>query len=367
MFGNLSRRNRALVAVLFLVASASAESVGTFLQASFTDTVSVTSGQQSELVRVSGEIFILTDVNAPVSSCTPAAVCASVPIAMLRVAVGSGVGQTSGNKYIAVNASAVQGTFGMPGSFVSPIVFDLFSSNGTNTKPATLQAVVTVNAHGTVTQIALPPVGLVSWWKAEGNAADAMGANPGTIQGPVNFVTGKVGEAFAFTGAGSVNVPASRSLQPTAVTSMAWVKNLGSPGADNYILSQGADACTAASYALYTATEGVGFYVFGGVNFEESPLATPAQVWDGNWHLVAGTYDGATVRLYVDGAEVTPGTATTVTINYALPNQNFYIGAYQGSCQFGFAGDIDEVRIFNRALSAGEIHDVFTAAQGIHF
>ncbi|MGA9134662.1 MAG: hypothetical protein WB384_21880, partial [Candidatus Sulfotelmatobacter sp.] len=98
MFGNLSRINRALVAVLFLVASASAESVGTFLQASFTDTVSVTRGQQSELVRVSGEIFILTDVNAPASSCTPAAVCASVPIATLRVVVGSGVGQTSGNK-----------------------------------------------------------------------------------------------------------------------------------------------------------------------------------------------------------------------------------------------------------------------------
>ncbi len=215
--------------MLFLVASASAESVSTFLQASFTDTVPVTSGQQSELVRVSGEIFILTDVNAAGSSCTPAAVCASVPIAMLRVAVGSGVGQTSGNKYFAVNASAVQGRFGMPGSFVSPIVFDLFSSNGTNTKPVpvTLKAVVTVNAQGTATQIALPPVGLVSWWKAEGNAADAMGANPGTIEGPVSFVTGKVGEAFGFSGADSVNVPASLSLQPTTVTSMAWVKNLG--------------------------------------------------------------------------------------------------------------------------------------------
>ena len=363
MYSNLSRIHRALMAVLFLVASASAAPVSTFLQASFTDTVSVTSGQQSEPVRIAGEILILTDVKVSASSCTPAAVCPTVPIGMLAVALGEGVGQTSGNKYVAVSAAVVASTFAMPGSFVTPMAFDLFSSNGTFAKPVTLKAVVTVNAQGTATQVALPPVGLVSWWKAEGNAADAMGANPGTLEPPVSFVSGKVGEAFGFSGAGSVLVPASASLQPTAVTSMAWVRNLGTPGADNYILSQGADACTAASYALFTASGGVGFYVFDGTNFVQSPLATAAQVWDGNWHLVAGTYDGATVRLYVDGVEVPPGTATTVTINYTQPNQNFYIGAYQGSCQFGFAGDVDEVRIFNRALAAGEIHDLFSLGQ----
>jgi len=48
--------------------------------------------------------------------------------------------------------------------------------------------------------------------------------------------------------------------------------------------------------------------------------------------------------------------------NYAQPNQNFYIGAYQGSCQLGYAGDVDGVRIFNRVLSAAEIHNVFAGA-----
>ena len=363
MLRRLGRIHAALIAILFLVVSAHAEPVSSFLQATFTDTVPATSGAQSELVTISGEIYTLIEVKAPGSSCTPAVVCPAVPIGMLAVAVGNGVGQTSGNKYVAVGVSAVESTFGMPGSFVSPVVFDLFSSNGANTKPVTLKAVVTANAQGTATQIALPPLGLVSWWKAEGNAADAMGANPGTLQEPMSFVAGKVGEAFAFSGAGDVSVPASPSLEPTALTSMAWVKNLGSPGADNYILSEGADGCTAASYALYTRTGGLGFYVFDGNNFVESPLATPAQVWDGNWHLVAGTYDGATVQLYVDGAAVAPGTPATLTINYAQPNQNFFIGGYQGSCQLGFAGDIDEVRIFNRALSATEIYNVFAGGQ----
>jgi hypothetical protein len=87
-------------------------------------------------------------------------------------------------------------------------------------------------------------------------------------------------------------------------------------------------------------------------------------VWDGNWHFVAGTYDGAYVRFYVDGVEVTPATATSLTINYALPtNSNLYIGAYvaAGWCTLPFNGSIDEVRVFNRALTASEILGIYTA------
>jgi Concanavalin A-like lectin/glucanases superfamily len=86
----------------------------------------------------------------------------------------------------------------------------------------------------------------------------------------------------------------------------------------------------------------------------------PTQVWDGNWHLVAGTYDGAMVRIFVDGAEVGTGTPATQPINYALPDhQRFYIGGYRGGCSLGFTGSIDEVRVFNRALTPAEINDIY--------
>ena len=49
------------------------------------------------------------------------------------------------------------------------------------------------------------------------------------------------------------------------------------------------------------------------------------------------------------------------TIAYALPHHQFNIGAYLGSCELRFNGDIDEVCIFNRALSAAEIQNIFTA------
>src|SRR5262249_42653851 len=136
---------------------------------------------------------------------------------------------------------------------------------------------------------------------------------------------------------------------------------------NNYLVSKGAQACQAASYALYTSaqTSNLLFGVFDGVNGPQSPDTGPPgiNVWDGNWHFVAGTYDGAYVRLYVDGVQAGLGTPFALTINYALPtNSNFYIGAYVAPqwCTLGFNGSIDEVRVFNRALSAAEIQSVYT-------
>ena len=208
------------------------------------------------------------------------------------------------------------------------------------------------------------PQCLVSWWHAEGDATDATGLNNGTIEGSVSFVSGRVGEAFQFSNAGDVMVPDSPSLRPAAVTVMVWVKAPTFPGPNKYLVSKGANQCHAASYALYTSasTQNLIFGVYDGGNGAQSPDSGPGGVWDGNWHFVAGTYDGSYVRLYVDGVEVGPGTPTNLTINYSLPtNNNFYIGAYvaPGWCTLGFNGSIDDVRVFNCALSASEILAIF--------
>src|ERR1700757_9863 len=43
-----------------------------------------------------------------------------------------------------------------------------------------------------------PPSGLISWWRAEGNANDVLGGNNGTLQGSTTFASGEVGQAFIF-------------------------------------------------------------------------------------------------------------------------------------------------------------------------
>jgi hypothetical protein len=154
-------------------------------------------------------------------------------------------------------------------------------------------------------------------------------------------------------------------LAPARVTLVAWVRHSGSPGDLRYVAARGfagAPDCTGASYALFsdaTTSKPLSFYILttgGDVVF--SPSA-PGTLWDGAWHMVAGTFDGAAVRLFVDGSPVGPATsAPGAVIDYDLDNQEFTIdgtGQPAGCAAGSFPGGIDEVRVYDRALSAGEI------------
>ena len=132
------------------------------------------------------------------------------------------------------------------------------------------------------------------------------------------------------------------------------------------MLAKGLQNCNSSSFGLYTGEEGgLSFYIYDGSTYVRSPARGP-EVWDGGWHYVAGSYDGANVRFYVDGLEVGSGTGTTISMNYGLPtDQKFYIGA-QSNPQIdcgtptSFVGEVDELKVWNRALSASEIHDDFS-------
>jgi Ca2+-binding RTX toxin-like protein len=77
---------------------------------------------------------------------------------------------------------------------------------------------------------------------------------------------------------------------------------------------------------------------------------------------VVGTYDGANIRLFVDGAEVGSGTPTNVRIAYGLPTtNNLFLGSYRGDTTSIFNGLVDEPSVYNRALSPGEIQAIFAA------
>lgn len=208
--------------------------------------------------------------------------------------------------------------------------------------------------------------GLVGSWRLdEGQgtlAVDSSGfGNNGNVEGNATWVPGHSGTALSFdgSGGGGVQVPDSSSLEPSsAVTVTAWVRSSGSPGTYRYILAKGATGCTAASYGLYTGPSGgLRFYVSTkhGTIYRTSPDSGDA-IWNAEWHLITGTYDGATVRLYVDGVQVGAGTQWSQPLEYTLSDSNdLFIGDYPGCTAHGFRGAIDEVTVWNRALSAAEI------------
>lgn len=211
-----------------------------------------------------------------------------------------------------------------------------------------------------------PPNNMVAWWPGDNNANDIKGNNDGTFNG--SYIPGKVSNAFSFSGTGTdfALIPQDASLEPAQITVDAWVKANGSPGNFKYILGKGANGCdSAASYALYTgANGGLIFYVFDGSTFALSPNAGQfVNIWDNNWHLVAGTYDGNNVSLYVDG-NLIGSTQTSININYSLSNNNdLTIGKFNQACDFNsaFQGGVDEVEIFSRALSQSEIQSIYAA------
>jgi hypothetical protein len=155
--------------------------------------------------------------------------------------------------------------------------------------------------------------------------------------------------ALHFDGNDFLTVPDSPSLDPAQVTVAAIVRAPSSPGIDRYIVAKGAYRCTAASYGLYTGPSGgLSFYVSDGADSYALSADAGTGVWDGRWHVVVGTFDGSTVRLYVDGRQVGTGTPSTTTIGYGLPDSNqLAIGDYLGPCpsSLGFVGDMAGVAI----------------------
>jgi hypothetical protein len=209
----------------------------------------------------------------------------------------------------------------------------------------------------------ITPVGMWPFNEGKGTVAyDYSGHhNDGTLEGLAEWAPGRFQGGLNFNGnAAAVRVSDSPSLDPASVSVSAWVNSSASPGNDKYILSKGANGCLGASYALYTgANGGLEFYVSTnqGMSVTLSPDAGQS-VWNGKWHNVVGTYDGSSVRLYLDGREVGSGTPDTTPIGYSLPGSNdLTIGNYP-SCpgvSLDFSGAIDEVKIFNRALAPWEI------------
>jgi hypothetical protein len=173
--------------------------------------------------------------------------------------------------------------------------------------------------------------------------------------------------ALHFDGASYVKVvgnpPPLTVLEPSTVTVEAWIRSCGPvSGSLHYILLKGGNGCVAASYALYAGESGrLAFYISHedpAQPFIQSPYAGTS-IWNGNWHHVAGTYDGKIVRLYLDGHEV-GGTNVPAPTNivYNLPINEFFIGSYgEEACPFpySFTGDIAEVRVWDGVLSDSEI------------
>jgi Concanavalin A-like lectin/glucanases superfamily len=152
-----------------------------------------------------------------------------------------------------------------------------------------------------------------------------------------------------------VHIDNSSSLEPQQLTLSLSFRGTSSPGVAKYLLSKGGQNCTAASYAIHTSWNGgIGFYVWDGEG-QVGAGSAPATVWDGKWHNASATWDGTRALLFIDGVKY-DGAVGSATIDYATsPTNDGFLGAYKGSCDLNFTGDIDNVMVFSKALPIAEI------------
>jgi hypothetical protein len=215
-----------------------------------------------------------------------------------------------------------------------------------------------------------PPSGLVSWWPGDGNAHDIVGTNDGTLLNAVTFAPGKVGQAFSLNGVNQyVNVGSSTTFDVLNFTIDAWVHvdpatNVG----EKRVISRD-DVLVAGSNRQLFDLKSSSPFASGGASGHAvfsilkagalSDASAPAPLTAG-WHHLAGVRFGSTIALYVDGVSVANTTTPiTGTISPVAPLVLGQVSpAYNGEF---FSGLIDEVEIFDRALSASEIQAVFNA------
>jgi hypothetical protein len=197
---------------------------------------------------------------------------------------------------------------------------------------------------------------LNAYWKLDETngavtVADSSGKGNAGVPVGVTWVTGRSGNAASFDGATSViTVSNSASLDPSAITIAAWINPTAWGAGNNRRILQKGNGDN--QYRLLDEGDQLKFEIFGANNTTVTITAPlPAT---GTWSHVAGTYDGATARLYVGGAQVASAPATIAMPTTTDP---LCIGNKCASTAPGdhFNGLLDEVRLYGRALSAGEI------------
>jgi cell division septation protein DedD len=239
-----------------------------------------------------------------------------------------------------------------PQPTTTPTPTPAHSPTPTPTPTATATATVTPTPTPTPTATVTPPLpGLVAAYSFNEGAGitvnDASGnRHTGTLQGDASWTsTGKYGSAISFNGTSSlVSVANSPLLQlRTAMTLEAWVRPTRSTGVWRDVIYKGNDNyyLEADSTSVTPATRGAG----GSALFGTSKLKA------NEWAHLAGTYDGATMRLYVNGVQVS---SRAQTGQIPISTSALQIGGDSVYGQY-FPGTIDEVRVYQRALSASEI------------
>ena len=270
------------------------------------------------------------------------------------------------------------------GQFSGAAGTTLYISNVEETNGGDYTVVITNGAGAAVSAVAtltvsVPEVclssatGLVGWWPGDGSANDIAGTHNGALQGGVSAdASGVVGSALRFDGtSGYVQIPDSPALRPTNLTIEAWVKftdldsalsGNASAGEQYIIFKQNSRTYYFEGYSLekIRVANGDAFmFTVGSASAQEAILFSRTLVSTSVWYHLAGVRGPEFVELYVNG-QLEARTNATFAQDYG--NYPLYLGTSAQTYWDGkLRGLLDEVSLYNRALSSNEIAAIYAA------
>lgn len=245
-------------------------------------------------------------------------------------------------------------------SFAPSVFVGWIGDLNSSSNPAT----ITMADNRTVrARFAVPapiPPGLIALWRGETDANDLISGQHGAffagtvVTTPTVTAAGKVGGAFSFDGTVHVRVPDSAVLKPPHVTVEAWVfptaSNLGT------IIARGTSTNNFDSWCLRLSVSAPEFASHNN-NILRGP-SIPLNEWT---HLVA-TFNGVNCRLYVNGFQVDARGEVSALVYDADPVPVTIGSDWIGSLSSAlFKGLIDEIALYNRALTSNEILAIYNA------
>lgn len=217
-------------------------------------------------------------------------------------------------------------------------------------RPLKLPAILTLCLIGL--GIAAPSnADLVMHLTGDGTTADATGnGHTAVLNNGTTYATGKLGQAFSFDGVNDfIHVAASGDLEPTSISIAFWINTEQDAGLR--LLFDSSHGSSNGQFGWATQmNNGVFRSTYGnGSTFQEAVSTT--NIADGQFHHVAMTLDGSTLKSYVDGVVESSISFTGTAMG---TGDELRMGRHF-SLNRQFAGELDDVRLYNHALTDADV------------
>jgi hypothetical protein len=210
--------------------------------------------------------------------------------------------------------------------------------------------------------------GLVGRWKLDEPAGDRAADSSGSglwatlLNGPQR-VAGVLGTSLELNGVNqSLSIPHSAKLRPArTITISAWVLPNELAGTRSIYRKEDGNDRHLLAFHEHGTVLAFGLGLDGGYAELCAPLGL-AQLSEDRWHLVTAVYDGTAKRVYWDTAEIASQAASGKLATAGTAPA--FVGSLAGFAEF-FDGCLSDVRVYGRALSPGEVKQLYASAADV--